>query len=156
MEPYEVLKKQAKELFVKTDFLYCPAIEKTVSVTQKGFKHILFKRGQQSRKRSSQLLRFELLPLAFKLIQLTTTYHEYEHEVIEGSKNSIYWGLIAILDDKKIKVVLRKVGNGNIHFWSVMPNWITSQKRDEKLSLHSQFDPESISQDIETISIEIE
>ena len=34
-----------------------------------------------------------------------------------------YWGLVAIVSDHKMKVrtVLRKVGDGNIIFWSVMP-----------------------------------
>ncbi len=34
-----------------------------------------------------------------------------------------YWGLVAIVGDKKIKVktVLRRIGDGNITFWSVMP-----------------------------------
>lgn len=34
-----------------------------------------------------------------------------------------YWGLVAIVGDSKIKVrtVLRRVGDGNITFWSVMP-----------------------------------
>lgn len=33
-----------------------------------------------------------------------------------------YWGFVAIIGEKKIKVrtVLRRVGNGNITFWSVM------------------------------------
>ena len=34
-----------------------------------------------------------------------------------------YWGLVAIVREKKIKIraVLRRVGDGPITFWSVMP-----------------------------------
>lgn len=34
-----------------------------------------------------------------------------------------WWGFVAIFVEHEIKVrvVLRKVGEGNIHFWSVMP-----------------------------------
>lgn len=34
-----------------------------------------------------------------------------------------YWGLMVIIGDSKIKIrtVLRRVGDGNITFWSVMP-----------------------------------
>lgn len=34
-----------------------------------------------------------------------------------------YWGLVAIVGETKIKVrtILRRVGYGNITFWSVMP-----------------------------------
>lgn len=39
-----------------------------------------------------------------------------------------YWGLVAIqniFDSKKtrIRVIVRRVGDGKLHFWSVMPNW---------------------------------
>jgi len=35
-----------------------------------------------------------------------------------------YWGLIAIVGDRKLKirVVLRRIGTGNLTFWSVMPD----------------------------------
>ncbi|MBI3589087.1 MAG: hypothetical protein HY093_01580 [Candidatus Liptonbacteria bacterium] len=34
-----------------------------------------------------------------------------------------WWGFVAIFvkQEIKVRVVLRKVGDGNIHFWSVMP-----------------------------------
>jgi len=39
-------------------------------------------------------------------------------------KETEYWGFIAIVGKARIKirVVLRRVGNGNITFWSVMPD----------------------------------
>ena len=69
------------------------------------------------------------MPHAAKLIARATTYQEFD---VEQKKNITYWGLIAIIDGQKIKVVLRKIGNGNVHFWSVFPQWITSKRRDEK------------------------
>jgi len=37
-------------------------------------------------------------------------------------KNVEYWGLIAIVGQRglKVRTVLRRVGDGNITFWSVM------------------------------------
>jgi hypothetical protein len=34
-----------------------------------------------------------------------------------------WWGFIAIFieQDIKVRVIVRRVGNGNYHFWSVMP-----------------------------------
>ena len=39
------------------------------------------------------------------------------------TKTAEYWGFIAIVGEKwiKIKVILRRIGDGNIIFWSVMP-----------------------------------
>lgn len=39
-------------------------------------------------------------------------------------KDVEYWGLVAIVREKniKVRVILRRVGTGNITFWSVMPD----------------------------------
>lgn len=38
-------------------------------------------------------------------------------------KQAEYWGFDAIVGNEKVKIrtVLRKIGDGNIIFWSVMP-----------------------------------
>ena len=40
------------------------------------------------------------------------------------TKEVEYWGFVAIVGESKIKirVILRKIGDGNIIFWSVMPD----------------------------------
>ena len=90
------------------------------------------------------MLRFKLLPLAKKLIEISTTYQEFEETLkefevksykkrIKKTKLVKYWGVIAIIDNRKIKVILRKIGdNGNIQFWSVIPAWVTNKYRDIK------------------------
>ena len=34
------------------------------------------------------------------------------------------------MSNKKVKVIVRKVGNGAVHFWSIIPDWKTNNKRD--------------------------
>jgi len=41
--------------------------------------------------------------------------------------------MIAIIRNRKIKVLIRKITDGPIHFWSVIPDWKTSYHRDIKL-----------------------
>lgn len=36
-----------------------------------------------------------------------------------------YWGFTAILDKRKIKVIVKKVGNGKLMYWSIIPSWKT-------------------------------
>lgn len=90
------------------------------------------------------MLRFKLLHLAVKLIKLSTTHQEFEETLkefdIKSHKKRIhktkpvrYWGIIAIVDSRKIKVILRQVGDGGaIHFWSIVPAWTTNKYRDAK------------------------
>ncbi len=78
------------------------------------------------------MIRFALLPLVIDLTKLSTTYQEYEEVMREVGIQRYgkytremrlvrYWGIIAIINNRKVKVVLRKIGNGQIIYWSVIP-----------------------------------
>ena len=62
-----------------------------------------------------------------------------KHAKTLKTKTISYWGLIAIIENKKIKVILRKIGNGHLHFWSIIPYYSTSPQRDGK---YMRGDPE--------------
>ena len=64
-------------------------------------------------------------------------------KIIKKTRPVKYWGIIAIIDGRKIKVILRNVGeNGNIHFWSIVPAWVTNRYRDIKLFSTMKGNPE--------------
>ena len=83
--------------------------------------------------KKEQILKFRLLPLAIKIINKSGTLQEYRKNLItigkkgkdglRKTKEVEYFGFIAIIGERKIKirVVLRRIGDGNIIFWSVMP-----------------------------------
>ena len=52
-------------------------------------------------------------------------------------KHVEYWAFVAIVGERliKIRVILRRVGDGNVIFWSVMPD---SRIRDGKQRLFSK------------------
>src|SRR5206468_2243105 len=98
-----------------------------------GFHHLQFSARRERNKRE-QLLKFSLLPLALEIIKKSGTVQEYRKLLTPIGKPSVrsgaipmkeveYWGLVAIVGENKIKVrtVLRRIGDGNITFWSVMP-----------------------------------
>lgn len=143
MENYEQVRDTAKFFYADLKPIYCKAISSDVKFNRIGFQHIIHKKGRHIRETPSQIERFKLLPLAVKLLELTTTYQEYESEPMKlevehlgvdvfRNKRVTYWGIIAILDGKKVKVILRQVGNGAVHFWSIIPDWTTSKRRDTK------------------------
>jgi len=151
---YEKLKKDSQDFYSSTGRIFSPALETEISFNSEGFNHIIFKKGRSERERSSQILRFKLLPLAIKLVKKSTTYQEYEETISTISAKKYkkkafitrpikYWGIIAIIDGRKIKVILRKIGdNGNIHFWSVVPAWTTNKYRDVKFFTTMKGNPE--------------
>ena len=142
---YDKLLADAQKFYNSTRPILSPALGEYVHFTAEGFGHIIFKGSRSERERPSQILRFKLLPKAMKLIGLSTTYQEYEETLkefevksykkkIRKSKPVKYWGIIAIIDGRKIKVILRKIGdNGQLHFWSIVPAWTTNKYRDIKL-----------------------
>ncbi len=97
----------------------------------KGFNHITFKNPRNPRTIGDQTNRLKILQTAYDLVGHTNTYQEYEKiPARTPNKQTEYWGLIAIYKNTKLKVILRKIGNGHVHFWSVIPAHTTSEKRD--------------------------
>ena len=98
-----------------------------------GFHHLQFS-ARRERNKKEQLLKFNLLPLAVAVIKNSGTLQEYRKGLTVVGKKSKdgftpakmteYWGFIAIVGEKyiKIRVILRRVGDGNVTFWSVMPD----------------------------------
>ncbi|MBM3257603.1 MAG: hypothetical protein FJY98_04825 [Candidatus Liptonbacteria bacterium] len=125
---YESLKESAQKFYSQIGGIFSPALNELIRFTSEGFNHLIFKRARSEREKTSQILRFKLLPLAANLIKLSTTYQEFEETLQEfevktfkkraaKTKSVKYWGIIAIIDGRKIKVIIRKVGdNGIAHF----------------------------------------
>ncbi|NCD01160.1 hypothetical protein EOL94_03655 [bacterium] len=141
---YQNLRESAQDFYSNINSVFSPALKEKITFPAEGFNHIVFKTARTERERSSQILRFKLLPLAKKLIEISTTYQEFEETIgnflikkhkkkIKKSKSVRYWGIIAIIDNRKIKVIIRKIGdNGSLHFWSIVPAWTTNKYRDVK------------------------
>ncbi|MBS1982828.1 MAG: hypothetical protein JST16_01545 [Bdellovibrionales bacterium] len=151
---YERLRSEAQKLYHGIGPVFSPALHELVHFTAEGFNHLIYKNARSEREKPSQMLRFKLLPLAAKLVALSTTYQEIEDTVrefdvkqhkkrVRKSKIVRYWGIIAIIDGRKIKVIVRKIGdNGTAHFWSVVPAWVTNKYRDTRFFTTMKGQPE--------------
>jgi hypothetical protein len=118
-------KQKAKELYHSQNTIFNPYFNQDVALNAKGFHH-LQNSGGRLRSLKEQLFKFRFLELAFEVIKSSSTIQEYREEDIKEAgiiKRVQYWGMMAIVGEKRfqIKAVIRKVGDGEIHFWSVMP-----------------------------------
>ena len=151
---YDKIKEDAKQYFDQTGKIPCPAFEnEMVHFTSEGFNHLIYKGSRRERDKSEQIFRFKLLPLAVKLIKLSAVFQEMEEsiqefrikkhkKIVHESKPVKYWGMIGILDNRKIKVIIRQIGeNGQKHFWSVIPAWVTNKYRDIKFASTMKGNP---------------
>ncbi|MDO8676096.1 MAG: hypothetical protein Q7K16_00315 [Candidatus Azambacteria bacterium] len=151
---YEKLREDTQKFYSTIGSIFSPAFNQKVYFTAEGFNHIVFKNARSERERSSQMLRFKLLPLALKLVKISTTYQEFEETLkefeiksykkkVRKSKPVNYWGIIAIINGRKIKVIIRKIGeNGTMHFWSIVPAWTTNKYRDTRFFTTMKGAPE--------------
>lgn len=124
-------KEKALAIYAAQKNIYNPYLKSEVIFNSDGFHHLQFS-ARRERSKKEQLLKFNLLPLAIKVIRNSGTLQEYRKGLTAAGKKSKdgltptkmteYWGFVAIVGTQiKIRAVLRRVGNGNIIFWSVMP-----------------------------------
>ncbi len=75
---YEKLREDAQKFYNGIGRIFSPVLNQEVHFNSEGFNHIIFKNPRSERERSSQILRFKLLPPAIKLIKISTTHQEFE------------------------------------------------------------------------------
>jgi hypothetical protein len=134
-EIYTRSKSKAKIRYKQNNELFCPFFNKNIKLNSDGFHHLQFSLGRE-RPKKEQSLKFKLLPLALEIINKSGTLQEYRRTMEVAHKGRFsnkkgsemkeveYWGFTSIVSDPKIRVkaILRKCGNGDVHFWSVMPD----------------------------------
>ena len=88
--------------------------------------------ADRERSKPEQMLKFRLLPLGLDVVRKSGTVQEYRKiwqaigkpraDGMRAAKEVEYWGFVAIVGTRpdKVRVILRRVGMGNITFWSVM------------------------------------
>ena len=132
---FEERKEKARALYSAERAIYCPYFETRVVLNSDGFHHLQFS-ARRERPKREQLLKFRLLPLALQVLRRSGTVQERRETLApvgrrsprDGSvpmKTVLYSGFVAIVGGRnpiRIRVVTRRVGDGNTAFWSVMPD----------------------------------
>ena len=125
-------KEKTRVVYSSQKTIYNRYFKTNIVLNSNGFHHLQFS-ARRERSKREQLFKFSLLPYGLEIIKNSGTIQEYrklltpigKKSAIDGSvkmKEVEYWGLVAIVGPKGVKVrtVLRRIGDGNITFWSVM------------------------------------
>jgi len=141
LELHETIEK-AKHLYEREATIWCPYFSAPVTLNADGFNHLQYKANRQPRIVAEQLLKLRLLKKALLIIRKAGTLQEYRRLVeTVGKRNRDgffktkeveYWGFHAIVGSEKqikIVVVIRRVGDGKIIFWSVLPHRKFNQQK---------------------------
>lgn len=113
---HESAKKEAKELYEKIGEPWCPALNNPVSFNDAGFRHLLGQ-GRKPRSKSDQMRRFILLRSAKSIITSYRAKITDQRENIE--ERAKFWAITEQRNDEVITVVVRQVGAGKKHFFSI-------------------------------------
>ena len=130
------LKAQTKALYDSTEAVLCPYFKQEVRFTSDGFHHMQYMTSGAERTKKAQVRRyksFKFAPFILKQAGTVQQHRRYygpigrpkgdgfrETKIIED------WCFVALIKiepgkDICIKVVVRKIGDGVLHFLSVMP-----------------------------------
>ncbi len=123
--------KHNKEFYKSIGKVYCPYFKDYIHFTRVGFEHIKYKTKYKARNERDQYVRFKLLPVSVKVISLShtlqgiTSQKRFEERLIHNRKEIalllvVYYEFIAIIDEKKIKVVIKEIDNRNKVFLSII------------------------------------
>jgi len=131
MDSYQRLRERARQLFDENPLITCPYCPEPVVLNAEGVHHLRYS-AERERSKPEQMLKFRLLPLALEVVRKSGTVQEYRRiwqavgkrgaDGMRAAKEVEYWGFVAIIGPRpvKIRVILRRVGTGNITLCSVM------------------------------------
>ncbi|KKP46437.1 MAG: hypothetical protein UR39_C0016G0008 [Candidatus Woesebacteria bacterium GW2011_GWA1_33_30] len=118
-----LLKGAAKDFFKKNKYVYSPTFRKEkIFLNSKGINHLFYKGSRSGRNLKEVQTRIKLLPRAITLLKLMPIAQEEDFYIQDKVKYK-FWAFEGVVKGKKIKVIVRQIGNGNKHFWSVIPSW---------------------------------
>ncbi len=131
---FHALVKTMRTLYDATPEIRSPFFKSNVALTSDGFNHLLHKPNRQPRNVAEQRLKLRLVRKALHILKNAGTVQEYRVRVekvgtagrdgLHKTKQVEYWGFHDIVGDEQMilmRVVVRRVGDGKLHFWSVMP-----------------------------------
>jgi hypothetical protein len=131
---FEEVSKRAEEFYSSIGNVYCAYFKEKISFNISGLKHLKFKTDKVARKHSDQYARLKLIKLAPQILLLSRTvqgiWHTKHFERIRMNNRTetilkpvSFYEFIAVLDNVRVKVIIKQIDNGQKFFWSIIPYW---------------------------------
>ena len=131
---FEEVKKRSVESYFKIGHVRCPYFHDDVLLGVEGITHLSFKNYGRPRQKEDQYVRCRLLYLVPKILERSHLVQDIRKvgrfervrahnrtDVVH--KQVTYYEFIALLEGKRIKVIVKQIENGERFFWSVIPFW---------------------------------
>jgi hypothetical protein len=146
-DDFEKVKADAEAFYPTIGEVYCPYFKEKIAFNAKGFRHLKFKSDQVARVQKDQYTRLKLLKYVPIIIHNSRTLQGIrETRQFEIQKMNSRWEkvlkdvttyeFIAIIENLRVKVLIKQVIGNQKYFWSVIPYW-GIDKADNKRILHN-------------------
>jgi len=150
-QDFEKVRTDADTFYDSIGEAHCPYFGEKISFNAAGLKHLKLKSDKIARSHSEQYARLKLLVLAPQVLSLSRTvqgiWHtkHFERIRVHSRTDTIlkpvcYYEFIAVLENVRVKVIVKQIDDGQKFFWSIIPYWKIDSVNNRR-ALHSG-DPE--------------
>jgi hypothetical protein len=133
-EKFNRARKEAEEYYESIGSVWCPYFEEDVHFNVKGLRHLKFKDWGKPRGKQDQYVRFKLIHLAPEVVRLSRTVQGilktrgFERQKTNSRWENIlkevaYYEFIAVVQNVRVRVIVKEVVGGAKLFWSIIPFW---------------------------------
>ncbi|MDO8579599.1 MAG: hypothetical protein Q7R72_01875 [bacterium] len=98
----------------------CPYFDnEPIFFNRKGLNHVM-RTGRELREFNARIERLSLLVYCKRI--LTKNYNDVEYRLMtKGNTSAGFWGFTANIDGVCMKLIVRQIGSGQKHFFSIFP-----------------------------------
>ena len=144
---FDEVASRVEEFYSTINEVRCPYFSEKIAFSAMGLKHLRFKSDRVARSRLEQYARLKLVSLAPQVLSLSKTLQgtkdtkHFERIRVHSRTDTIlksvsYYEFIAVLENVRIKVIVKQIDSGQKFFWSVIPYWKIDSVNSRRI-LHS-------------------
>lgn len=144
LENFEYIKARGEELYKSFEPVKCPYFNDVVHFNAQGLEHLKYKKRNRDRLQQDQYMRFKLLHLAPQILKLSRTVQGIMPLKTVGRvfcnsrrewviQQSFFYEFIAVIDDVRARVVVKRIEDGQLMFWSIIPFWRNGTDNERRL-----------------------
>jgi hypothetical protein len=141
---FEKIKQEAERFYHSIGAIWCPYFKEKIAFNAKGLRHLKFKSDERARTEEDQYARLKLLYFVPEVLGKSRTVQGinktrlFEEEKNNGKwkramKDVVFFEFIAVLENVRVKVIVKEVFGGGKHFWSVIPYWKIDKEYDRRI-----------------------
>lgn len=138
-QEFDQVLREAQEIYRSVGQIRCPYFREPVQFNAHGLEHIRHKSWNRGRARADQYMRLKYLAAAPEIVRLSQTVQGVwqTQERVRRRKHGrweevftpvTFYEFVAVLEQRRFKVIVKQLPGGERIFWSLIPFWRQSEQ----------------------------